>query len=185
MSPLERPHSARSLVWRTSESAKRVIRPPLGRPKKLRSAPRTFQSGKKRLGVGRIMPNLVIHLAQGTQACPETLQGTLQERLEAPRSMAHNTQPYYTLGKGIFRNNKWLAASPLIRRDCPLERKKNTTCGYPRRRVFRAGLPPQRPSKSDLVDTAWRHANGHVGNTRRGLWEPNNLVRHNYIPAHV
>ena len=126
------------------------------------------KSGKKRLGVGRIMPNLVIHLAQGTQACPETLQGTLQERLEAPRSMARNTQPYYTLGKGMFRNNKWLAASPLIRRDCPLECKKKNYVRVPTTiDVFRAGLPPQRPSKPDLVATAWRHANGHVGNTRR------------------
>ena len=127
------------------------------------------KSGKKRLGVGRIMPNLAIHLAQGTQACPETLQGTLHKRLEAPRSMARNTQPYYTLGKGIFRNNKWLAASPLIRRDCPLEWKKTLRAGTHDDDVFRAGLPPQRPSKSDLVDTAWRHANGHVENTKRAV----------------
>ena len=75
------------------------------------------------------MPNLVLHLAQGTQACPETFQGTLQERLEAPRSIAHNTQPCYTLGKGKFRNNEWLAASRLIRRDCPLEWKKTRRVG--------------------------------------------------------
>ena len=87
------------------------------------------KSGKKRLGVGRIMPILVLHLAQGTQVCPETLQGILQQRLEAARSMAHNARPYYALGKGIFRNSRWLAASPLIRRDCHFEWKKALRAG--------------------------------------------------------
>ena len=81
------------------------------------------KSGKKRLGVGRIMPNLVLHLAQGTQACPESSRGSSKS---ACRPGVWRIIPNHIirLGKANFRSNEWLAASPLIRRDCLFEWKK-------------------------------------------------------------
>ena len=50
------------------------------------------KSGKERSGARRIKPNLLIHLAQGKQACPETPQGNLQERLEGSQDEEKEAQ---------------------------------------------------------------------------------------------